>query len=102
MNRHFSRVLPPALVLAAAGLASGASADDLRGSLLAGNCYGCHGPNGNSHGGIPSLSGLDAGQIAQAMLDFRTGTRASTVMQRQARGYSEEEIAAIAQNIAQN
>ena len=102
MNQRISHILLPALVLAAAGLAGSAGANDLRGPLLAGNCYGCHGPNGDSRGSIPPLSGLDAGEIAQAMLDFRAGNRKSTVMQRQARGYSEGEIAIIAQNIAQN
>ncbi|AGA34387.1 sulfide dehydrogenase, cytochrome subunit [Thioalkalivibrio nitratireducens DSM 14787] len=100
MNRRFRYALLPALALVVVGIAGSAGANDLRGSLLAGNCYGWHGPNGDSQGGIPSLSGLDADQIAQTMLEFRSGARESTVMQRQARGYSEDEIASIAQHIA--
>ncbi|AHE99071.1 c-type cytochrome [Thioalkalivibrio paradoxus] len=102
MNRRFRYALLPTLALVVAGIAGSAGANDLRGALLAGNCYGCHGPNGDSQGGIPSLSGLDADQIAETMLAFRSGTRESTVMQRQASGYSEDEIASIAQHIAQH
>jgi sulfide dehydrogenase cytochrome subunit len=58
-------------------------------------CSGCHAPV--SDGPVPSLIGRPAGEIATAMAAFRTGERAATVMDRIAKGYSDEEINAIAQ-----
>jgi cytochrome subunit of sulfide dehydrogenase len=60
----------------------------------ASSCSGCHAPAINT--AIPSLRGLAADQIGAAMLAFRSGQRSATVMDRIARGFSEQEIAAIA------
>lgn len=43
------------------------------------------------------LSSLTAEQIQSAMQAFRAGTRASTVMDRIAKGFTDEEVRAIAQ-----
>jgi cytochrome subunit of sulfide dehydrogenase len=57
-------------------------------------CSGCHGPGGNSV--VPPLQGQAPEAIEAAMEDFRTGRRPATVMDRIAKGFSEEEIRAIA------
>ena len=44
----------------------------------------------------PRLAGRDAGAIVAAMQAFRSGQRPATVMDRIAKGFSDEEIAAIA------
>lgn len=59
-------------------------------------CAGCHGTDGKSSGAIPSIAGKTADYIEKAMLEFRDGKRPSTVMQRHAKGYSDEEIKLIA------
>ncbi len=74
-----------------------AAADDGRTRFLAANCAYCHGPDGHSHGAIPSLAGLDAGYFIAQMQAFRSGARAATVMQTHALGYNDGEIAALAQ-----
>ena len=67
------------------------------GSMLSHTCAGCHGTNGNSAGDVmPSLAGMDKRYLYKAMMDFRSEARPSTIMGRIARGYSDEEIAAIA------
>lgn len=57
-------------------------------------CSGCHAPR--SDGPIPSLAGRPAAEIVAAMAAFRSGERAATVMDRIAKGYSDEEIRVIA------
>ena len=63
---------------------------------LAANCTSCHGPNGNSLGAIPSIAGLDRAAIVAALQAFKDGTRAATVMHQHAKGYTEQEIAVLA------
>lgn len=62
----------------------------------AASCSGCHSPTPGVGAAVPGLSGLDAEAIASAMAAYRTGERASTVMGRIARGFSDEESRAIA------
>lgn len=71
-----------------------------KGAMLSITCAGCHGTDGKSAGTIPSIAGKSADYISKAMLDFRDGNRPSTVMQRHAKGYSDEEIKLIADYFA--
>src|SRR5690349_9022726 len=90
----------PLLVLALlSGAASGALAqvsDPNLGRNLAAACASCHGTNGASHAGIPGLAGRNRAEIARLMQEFRSGRRPATVMQQLARGYTDEQIDAIA------
>jgi cytochrome c553 len=45
---------------------------------------------------VVRLAGLDRAAIVQAMQEFRSGRRVGTVMDRIAKGFSDEEIQAIA------
>lgn len=69
---------------------------DPRGYMLASSCAACHGPDGQSPGAIPSLSGKDQAYIANALKAFKSGEQPATVMNRLAKGYSDEEIDIIA------
>lgn len=68
-------------------------------SALADACAACHGTDGISPGAIPTLSGRSAAYITQRMLEFKAGARESTVMNRIAKGYDDDEIAAIARHL---
>jgi cytochrome subunit of sulfide dehydrogenase len=59
------------------------------------SCSGCHAPAGVA-GGMPAIAGRPAEEIVATMAAFRDGTRAATVMDRIAKGFSDEEIRAIA------
>lgn len=83
-------VLPPR----AAPISAAAAAN------MGNNCFTCHGPEGKSPGAIPSLNGKSADAIVKTMNDFKSGARPSTVMGRHAKGYTDAEIAAIANYIA--
>jgi sulfide dehydrogenase cytochrome subunit len=45
---------------------------------------------------MPTIGGLDKGYLAVVLDDYKTGLRPSTIMGRIMRGYSDQEIAAIA------
>jgi sulfide dehydrogenase cytochrome subunit len=62
-------------------------------TMLADTCAGCHGPDGASAGpATPNIAGLSEVYFTDTMLAFKNGDRASTVMGRIAKGYSEDEI----------
>ena len=64
---------------------------------LAANCAACHGTNGNSAGGaVPGLAGANKDYFVAQMKAFKEGKREATVMHQIAKGYSDAEIAAIA------
>ena len=69
-------------------------------AMLGNACGPCHGTDGKSPGAIPSLSGKSAGYIIQRMLEFKAGSREGTVMNRIAKGYTDAEIAALAEHFA--
>lgn len=71
-----------------------------RGAMLSGSCAGCHGTDGRSPGSIPPIHGRSAESIRESLQDFRSGKRPSTVMGRHAKGYTDEEIALIAEYLA--
>lgn len=66
------------------------------GQAMAQNCYVCHGPKGNAAPPIPGLARVPADVIRARMMEFKTDQRPSTVMARIAKGYSDEQIGAIA------
>ncbi len=89
-----------ALALMAAGLVSVRSeaAEVSRAVLLGYTCAGCHGTNGNSEGpATPSLAGASKDYLIDAMQEYKSGERASTIMGRIARGYSREDIEQLAE-----
>ena len=68
---------------------------------LAANCAACHGTNGNSAGGaIPGLAGTNKDYVVAQMKAFKEGKREATVMHQIAKGYSDAEMAAIAEFFA--
>lgn len=62
----------------------------------AASCSGCHSAAPGVGAAIPALFGRDPQDIALALRAFREGTRPATIMNRLAKGFSEEESRAIA------
>lgn len=82
----------------------GAAATDvnLHAAQLAASCANCHGTNGVSVGGsIPGLAGKSKQTIITMMQDFKTGARQATLMHQLAKGYTDEQIALMAEFFAQ-
>src|SRR5262249_38334138 len=84
------------LALGATSSALAQRPDPNLGRNLAAACASCHGTNGVSRAGMPTLAGRDPGELTRLMQDFRSGKRPSTVMNQIARGYNDEQVAAIA------
>jgi sulfide dehydrogenase cytochrome subunit len=98
-----NRLVLVSACVALAAAAGPAAAQQIDGRVLAMSCMNCHGPGGKSPGDIPSIAGKSEDFLKSALLDFREGRRtgtASTVMTRLAKGYSDDEIAALAKYIA--
>jgi sulfide dehydrogenase cytochrome subunit len=68
--------------------------------LAAEGCVGCHGPNGAGAGGVPAIAGRDAGELRAMLAAFRANERPATIMNRVARGYTDAELAAVAEHFA--
>ena len=81
--------------VAVLGLAAPASAQQAP-SALALSCMTCHGVDGKSPGAMPTIGGRPAKEIRETLAGFKAGTRPATVMNRLAKGYSDEEIDALA------
>src|SRR5712691_12513127 len=91
--------------LLAAALVSGAvlplpalaqGADPNLGRNLSAACANCHGTNGMSQQGMPNLAGQQRTYLVQQMQDFKTGKRPATIMHQLAKGYTDEQIEALA------
>ena len=70
---------------------------------MAASCAACHGTAGRTAAGSPvaALAGRPRDEIVQAMAQFREGKRPATLMHQIAKGFSEAEVAAIAQHFSQ-
>ena len=88
------RVLPLVSALALAVAASAAAAAEPPAG--ASSCSGCHPASAKVETPVPPIRGRNPAEIVAAMQEFRSGERASTVMGRIAKGFSDDEIRAIA------
>ena len=69
--------------------------------VLAGNCGNCHGPDGRSPGSIPGIAGNSFAVLKAQLLAYKADEiPGTTVMNRLAKGYSDAELEAIAQDFA--
>lgn len=87
----------PALVAAlliAASTAHAQSAEHVR--SWAASCANCHGTNGQASEGMVKLAGMNQQEMLRQLLDFKNNRRPATVMHQLAKGYSDEQLAAIA------
>jgi sulfide dehydrogenase cytochrome subunit len=62
----------------------------------ASSCSGCHPLSAAVQTPVPRVVGRPVAEIVAAMQGFRTGQRPATVMDRIAKGFSDDETAAIA------
>jgi sulfide dehydrogenase cytochrome subunit len=86
--RTFTLTLGTGLLLGAAQLPAAPTA-----TMLADTCAGCHGTDGVSMGpATPNLAGISEIYFIDSMVAFKNGDRYGTVMQRIAKGYTDEEI----------
>jgi cytochrome c553 len=94
--KKICRALAAASIMAAAASAQAQAPDPLQVRSWAASCANCHGTNGRAQPGMESLAGVAKEDIAKKMLDYKAGRRPATVMHQLAKGYSDEQIEAIA------
>jgi sulfide dehydrogenase cytochrome subunit len=92
------------LALALLTLASTASAQSQSPDIavLAGPCANCHGTDGKAKGLIPSLAGRPATTLAALLKAYKgeTPPPGTTIMNRLVKGYSDEQLEALANYFA--
>ena len=81
-------------LLASTGLAQAQDAAQVR--SWAASCSNCHGTNGRAQPGMESLAGVSQDELVKKMQDFKAGRKPATIMHQLAKGYSDEQIVAIA------
>lgn len=96
--------------LAAAGLSAAfllfvppggtARADMASAVVLANTCFSCHGTDGASKGAMPSIKGKPANFIETQLTAFRDGKKQGTVMNRIAKGFTNDEIKVLSRYFA--
>jgi cytochrome c553 len=88
--------LSAAMLAAVNPAAQAQSADALQARGWAASCANCHGTQGRAQPGMVALAGSDKDRLVATMQDFKSGRRPATVMHQLAKGYSDDQIAAIA------
>ncbi len=92
------RTLLPGLAAAALCLAAGtahAQVDPLQVRSWAASCANCHGTNGHAQQGNEPLAGGNKDDMLKKLMDFKSGAKPATVMHQLAKGYTDEQLAAI-------
>ncbi len=88
-----SRIAVIAVLLAlGAGQAAAQAPDPSLARNIAAGCANCHGTNGVSKGGMPTLAGQPKVDLVRKMQDFKAGRTPATVMTQLAKGYTDEQI----------
>ena len=85
----------PAVALAAGTAAAQAPDPNLARNIAAG-CANCHGTNGVSKGGMPSLAGQPKADSSARCRTSRRARTPATIMPQLAKGYTDEQIDLIA------
>ncbi len=70
--------------------------DPLQVRSWAAACANCHGTNGVAQSGNESLAGGNKDELLKKMLDFKTGKKPATIMHQLSKGYSDEQLGALA------
>jgi cytochrome c553 len=81
-----------------AATAQGPAPDPTLGRNLAATCANCHGTDGRGAPGsaVPGLAGRNKEEIVRLMNEFRDGKRQATIMHQLAKGYTAEQVDALA------
>ena len=77
------------------------SANDLYNRGLAATCANCHGTNakGVLDGGMPLINNLTSQQMLAALMAYKSGAREGTIMPQLAKGYTDEQLKTIADQL---
>jgi cytochrome c553 len=94
-KKRFITLVPAMLAL---GMSAVYAADPIEG--LARTCNNCHGDTSSAGGAMPSINGLSEEYLKNILLQWKKGERYSATMGRLVKGYSDEDLATLAQHIS--
>ena len=94
--RKFAAFFYAFLISLPAGAEVVATASNVHIKTLAASCAACHGTNGNSAGGLPSIANLNPQYFIVQMQAFASGERKASVMHHHAKGLTANEIEQLA------
>lgn len=102
MRAPFFAALAVVLTAAAPAIAQQriATLDDT--ALAAQTCNVCHGSQSYVSPTMPPIRGVDAGTLYTTLTELKADKRPSTIMGRIARGYSDEQLKALAEYLSKN
>ena len=89
-----------ALVATLLATATAVAQDGPSGQAMVQTCYVCHGPEGRSAERVSALMRGQKELVVSQMVEFKTDRRPATIMNRVAKSYSDEQIAAIGDYLA--
>ncbi len=90
------KLLMGGLLVSALGVSVSVNAQSLQVKQWASSCFACHGTDGYSEGGMASLAGQKKSDLIEKMKDYQSGKRVASIMHQLSKGYSDEQIEAIA------
>lgn len=85
-----------AALLCACGFIYAADYDPIRGEMLSLSCSSCHGTDGKSHTVTPYIAGMGKTTLFKILMEYKTGDRKATMMQKHVAGFTEEELEQVA------
>lgn len=91
---RFPRTLSALAIASCAALP--AQADSVQIRSMAASCASCHGTNGVALPGMDSLAGKPKSELLKKLMEFKAGTKPSTIMTQLSKGYSDEQLAQLA------
>lgn len=95
--------LAAALVLTAGSAVAQQRIATLDDTVLAAQaCSVCHGSQSYLSPTMPAIHGVDATVLYTALIELKTDKRPSTIMGRISRGYSDEQLKALADYLSKN
>lgn len=77
-------------------LSTAACADALQIRGLAASCSACHGLQGVAPPGMEALAGQSRQDLLRKLLDFKSGSKPATLMHQLSMGYSDAQLAQLA------
>jgi sulfide dehydrogenase cytochrome subunit len=95
-KKRYTALMP---ILMALGISAAYAADPIEG--LARTCNNCHGDGSSAGGSMPSIGGQPETYLKNILKQWKSGERYSATMGRLIKGYSDEELAALAHYFSQ-
>lgn len=98
-----SAAMASALVAGLTALPSASAQSTFDVTVLAGACANCHGTDGRSPGGIPTIAGRPESILVEKLRAFQSDTPPAdtTIMNRLIKGFGDDELVALARHFSQ-